>query len=595
MLDASNLFFRQPSAFKKRLAYCALLLFFLAAPVQPLPAKDLATTEPNVSKEIAAIIVAKQHPYLKLGTFQNRKEDIDDLYKMANYQLIWLGNKQPEKNTRAALQLLGNAAVHGLNPANYDAETLTRRLGTAGKPGPDAVTRAALYDTALSLALLRFLHDLHYGRVNPQGINFNLKLREQKLVDLPALIHEALTHGTIAQLPVLVEPKLKQYQKLKQALTRYRKLAAEMPGFELTTEKPIRPGNELPKKNNLHLFLTALGDLPKDKVDNPALNAPLYTGKIVAGVKNFQQRHGLSADGIIGKETLAAFKVPLTHRVKQIELAMERLRWLPELSDDPSIIVNIPAFQLWAADDINKLDGDILNMKVVVGKALENQTPVLMAEMRFIDFMPYWNIPYNILKNEILPKLSQNPDYLGRENLELVPRFGNEVKAVAYNKNSRALLKQGALKVRQRPGPKNALGRVKFIFPNQNDVYLHDTPANAMFAKSRRDFSHGCVRVEKPEQLAEFVLKNQEKWSKEAVQEALQTPKTQRVLLNKPVPVLFFYTTSFFDQHDNLAFYDDIYGHDAVLQLALEKPGDVSDQSLFISKSPEPVPVAVVK
>ena len=490
---------------------------------------------------------------------------------------------------------MGNAAVHGLNPANYDSQTLARRLGTADKPGPDAVTRAALYDTALSLALLRFLHDLHYGRVNPQGINFNLKLREKKLVDLPALIHEALTEGTIAQLPALVEPKLKQYQKLKRALSRYRKLASEMPGFELTTDKPIYPGNELPKKNNLPRFLTALGDLPEDKVGNPALNASFYKGKIVTGVKKFQQRHGLSPDGIIGKETIAAFKVPFTQRVKQIELAMERLRWLPELSGDPSVIVNIPAFQLWAANDIDKLDGDIINMKVVVGKALENQTPVLMAEMRFIDFMPYWNIPYNILKNEILPKLILNPDYLTQENLELVPRFGNEVKAVAYNKNSLALLKQGLLKVRQRPGAKNALGRVKFIFPNQNDVYLHDTPANAMFGKSRRDFSHGCVRVEKPEKLAEFVLKNQGKWSKEAVQEALQTPKTQRILLNKAVPVLFFYTTSFFDQHDNLAFYNDIYGHDAVLQAALEKPGDVSDQSLFISKSTEPVPVAAVK
>jgi len=595
MLNTRKLIFQQKFTFKKRWGRCALLFFFISMPVQLLQAKDIATADAIISQEITAIIAAKQHPYLKLTAFQNRKEDIDNLYKTTNYQLLWLGNQHSEKNISAALHLLEKAAVHGLNPVNYDTETLRQHLSTVSKPGPEVVKRTALYDTALSLSLLRFLHDLHYGRVNPQAINFNLKLREKKMLDLPGLIHEAMEQDTIAQLPVAVEPKLKQYQRLKQALLLYRKLAAEAPIVELTADKPIHPGNKLPKNNNLYKLLTALGDLPKENADNTANKSTLYTGKIIAGIKKFQQRHGLSADGVIGKETLAALNVPLKQRVRQIELAMERLRWLPELSVDPSIIVNIPAFQLWATSDIHQMDNDILNMKVVVGKALENQTPVLMAEMRFIDFMPYWNIPSNILKNEILPKINQNPAYLTQENLELVPRFGNEVKAVAFNKDSLALLKQGALKVRQRPGDKNALGRVKFIFPNQSDVYLHDTPANAMFGKSRRDFSHGCVRVEKPELLAEFVLKNQDKWSKEAVQGAMQTPKTQRIILNKPIPVLFFYTTAFFDRHENLAFYSDIYGHDAVLQTALDKPGDLSDQSLFISKSPETPPLAIVK
>lgn len=595
MLNARKLIFEQKIAFKKNLGHYALLFFSLGFAVQSLQAEELVTQKNAIAQEIMGIITAKQHPYLKLSNFQNRAEDLDKLYKPMNYQLLWLGNKHSEKNIAEALHLLADSSVHGLNPANYDSGTLKQHLISAAKPGADADKRAALYDSALSLSVLRFLHDLQYGRVNPQGINFKLKPREKMPVDLPALIKDALTQGTIAQLAFLAEPKLKQYQRMKKALALYRRLAVESPDLKLIIDQPLRPGGTLPNADKLIKFLTVVGDLPKENADDNAQKSSLYSEKLVAGVKKFQARHGLSADGVIGRETLAALNVPLRQRITQIELAMERLRWLPKLSADPYIIVNIPAYQLWAANDIEKITTDILSMKVVVGKALENQTPVLMAEMRFIDFMPYWNIPYSIVKNELLPKLMQNPGYLAQENIELVTRFGNEVKAVPFSESSIAQLKQGTLKARQRPGAKNALGRVKFIFPNQDDVYLHDTSANTLFGKSRRDFSHGCVRVENPEQLAEFVLKNQTQWSKETIQEAMQNPKTQRVILEKPVPVLFYYATSFFDQNDNLAFYTDIYGHDAVLQAALAKPEDLSDQSLFISKSPEPAPAVIVR
>jgi len=284
--------------------------------------------------------------------------------------------------------------------------------------------------------------------------------------------------------------------------------------------------------------------------------------------------------------------VPLSQRVTQIELAMERLRWLPELNAGPYIIVNIPAFQLWAFDDIDQFNSVAANMKVVVGKALKNETPVLMATLSFIDFMPYWNVPYSIVKKEILPKLMQNPGYLAGENMELVTTFGNETKAVAFTASSLAQLKQGTLRIRQRPGTKNALGRVKFIFPNQEDVYLHDTPSQPLFSKSRRDFSHGCVRVENPEGLAEFALKNQ--WSREAIHQALNTLKTQRVILKKPIPVLFFYITSFFDQNNNLVFYPDIYGYDGILLGALRKPEDLLDQPNLVSAPVTPA-VPVIK
>jgi murein L,D-transpeptidase YcbB/YkuD len=636
VLDSKKLFFSQKSDFKcrirrkshgasfKKLATFTLsrllVFFFLSLPTQVLSAEGvinqtsnpvteaiasqeaaidssakvavategIANQNTSVANEIASIITTKHHPFLLRSDFQNRAEDLETLYKIEGFKLIWLGNAKAEKNIADALNLLENASVNGLNSTRYNTQTLRQKLPSALNIAPDNYKQLALYDTAISLSLLRFLHDLHYGRVNPKEINFNLKLREKKLIDLPALINTSVAQGTIGQLPELVEPKLKQYQKLKQALASYRLLANNPVLFALFVNKPINPGGNLPQAEELSEFLAKLGDLPDQQNDSNTKKSNRYTGELVEGVKKFQLRHGMNADGVLGKGTVAAINVPLSQRVTQIELAMERLRWLPEASAGASIVVNIPAFQLWAFDDVDEFDADMPNMRVVVGKALENQTPVLMAKMSFIDFMPYWNVPYNIVKEEILPKLMQNRGYLAGQNMELVTNFGNVSRAVAFTASSIAQLKQGTLRIRQRPGKKNALGKVKFIFPNKSDVYLHDTPSRSLFSKSRRDFSHGCVRVAKPDQLAEFALKDQ--WSKETIQQALNTQKTRRVILKRSIPVTFFYVTSFIDQYNNLLFYNDIYGYDAVLQEALSRSGDLSDEAIF-APPPEPIPV----
>jgi murein L,D-transpeptidase YcbB/YkuD len=635
MLDSIKLFFSQKSDLKNRIRHKAqgasfnklatyalsrlLVFFLLSLPVQVLNAEGIinqtthlvnedipsqkavvdnhvtsvgteivANENASIDNAITSIITKKYHPYLLRSDFQNRAEDLETLYKKAGNNLLWLGNAQAKKNIVDVLNLLENASVNGLNSTSYDTQTLRQKLPSALTIAHDNYKQLALYDTAISLSLLRFLHDLHYGRVNPKEINFNLKLREKKLIDLPALIETSLAQGTIQQLPESVEPKLKQYQKLKKALATYRLLAKNPAPFQLFVNKSINPGGNLPQAEELREFLSKVGDLPEEESDRNNKKSNRYTGKLVAGVKQFQLRNGINADGVLGKDTVAAINVPLSQRVTQIELAMERLRWLPEASAGASIIVNIPAFQLWVFDDVDEFDANMPNMRVVVGKALENQTPVLMAKMSFIDFMPYWNVPYNIVKKEILPKLMQNPGYLAGQNMELVATLGNETKAVAFTASSITQLKQGTLRIRQRPGKKNALGKVKFIFPNKSDVYLHDTPARALFSKSRRDYSHGCVRVANPDQLAEFALKNQ--WSKETIQQALNTPKTRRVILKKSIPVTIFYVTSFIDQYDRLAFYSDIYGYDAVLQEALNKSGDLSDEAIF-APPPEPIPV----
>ncbi len=558
-------------------------------PVRCLFAENSAVQNPDISKEINAIIAAKQHSYLKQTNFAYRTEDLDALYKLANYQLLWLGNTQSAKNTADVLDLLAKAAEQGLVRENYDADLLREKYNLVLKLAPTAYKELALYDTAVSIALLRFLHDMHYGRVNPQGINYKLQLREKKLIDLPTLIKDSLALNTVSQLPLLVEPRLHQYQKLKSALAAYRLIAEKSPNFIFNHKGKLRPGEYHPQLVELSHLLANLGDMPEADTLNPSENKPKYTPELVNAVKKFQLRHGLAADGTIGSGTMAALNEPLTKRIAQIELAMERLRWLPELSVGRSIIVNIPAFQLWAIDGIDN-GTNITNMRVVVGKALKNQTPVLMAQMSYIEFNPYWNVPKNILKDEILPKLINKPGFLSSQNMEVVAK-NNSAQSIPVNSDSIEKLKKGLYRVRQLPGNKNSLGKVKFIFPNKEDVYLHDTPSGSLFSRSRRDFSHGCVRVENPQLLAEFALKNQGKWNAESIKKAMKSPKNMRVVLQQPIPVLFFYTTTFVDQYNNLGFYPDIYGHDAVLMEALKKRDDLSDQSIFMTTSIQ-LPVA---
>jgi murein L,D-transpeptidase YcbB/YkuD len=567
--------------------YFASLLFYLALgwPLSPLYAQEAALPQIGIGKEILALLESKQHPYLVQSGFSSRAEDMHALYSAANYEPIWLNRNDSEALVTETLDLLSNAAREGLDPQHYDADKLKEMLPAALQLPPSADRQRAMFDTAVSLSLLRYLHDLHYGRVNPQGINFNLKLREKKLIDLPALILAGRDRNQIASLSAEVEPKLDQYRKLKSALAHYRELAARTAPIKLDVARSLRVGDKHPQLQELRRFLVQTGELPASAEQPASPAVPVFDKELSEGVKRFQARHGLTADGVLGKGTAAALSVPLTARVTQIELALERLRWLPDIGAGPYILVNIPAFQMWVYDDISKGEPSSLAMRVVVGQAMKTQTPVLMAEMKFIDFMPYWNVPYSITKNEIIPKLIANPAYLHSENLEIVAAFSDQAKPVPLNMDSLLMLKQGLLKIRQRPGKKNPLGKVKFMFPNKEDVYLHDTPSKSLFNRSTRDFSHGCVRIEKPLELAQFALRNQPEWTEENIRLAMEAPKMQRVMLKKPIPILFFYTTSFVEQNGEVAFYRDIYGHDTVLLEALKNTSDLSDRLLFVSQN----------
>jgi murein L,D-transpeptidase YcbB/YkuD len=255
--------------------------------------------------------------------------------------------------------------------------------------------------------------------------------------------------------------------------------------------------------------------------------------------------------------------------VRQLELALERLRWLPDLGTQPFVAINIPMFRLWARDPAAG-DGARMSSAVVVGRALDTQTPVLFEEMRYLVFRPYWNVPRSILVKEVLPALARDASWLRRNDMEIVRGAGDDALVVALDAASLAGLRQGSLRVRQRPGPRNSLGLVKFIFPNDASVYLHGTPATALFGRARRDFSHGCVRVEDPVGLAQWVLRGQPQWTRARIEAAMAGPASLRVDLQRPLPVILFYVTATVIPDDGaLHFADDIYGHDARLASAL--------------------------
>ena len=535
---------------------------FLATDITDIPVSTFETSLPSfddfplienlipIDNPIGAILVSKQHPLLLRADFSRVSEFVNNIYRSSNFQPIWLAAHRSEKNLHDLLSIINNASNDALNPANYNADKI---LSWTNNQDLDSNVTAS-YDVALTVSLIRYLHDLRQGQIDPDEIHYPIHIAPKPPLDVAALVNQHLSSETLTALPALFEPKAKQYQQLKHVLHRLQQSNYKTALNEFSPPILLYPGDKHLQIENLRQHLLAMGFL---KQENNSENQT-YDEHLVAAVKSLQRQQGLSADGIIGPATVALFDQSPNEKIAQIELAMERARWIPDTKDGPLILVNIPAFELWAfnsADDPNPL-----NMKVIVGKSPDNQTPILWEEMKYLEFMPYWNIPQSIFKKEILPKTANNQGYLASHDIELIRHQNSAEKGGG-----------SYIRARQRPGSKNPLGRVKFVFPNKADVYLHDTPGRAAFNKPRRDLSHGCVRVSDPERLAAFVLGEQKGWDIERIREAMSTPKTRHVTLSQSVPVLFYYATTFVDPDNQLRFYPDIYGQDEQLKQALNK------------------------
>lgn len=344
--------------------------------------------------------------------------------------------------------------------------------------------------------------------------------------------------------------------RLAAALPLYRQLADDpatrvawneaLPSFG---GRKLEPGEPWAGLALLIRRLAILGDLPAN-TETP----PRYEGKLVDGILAFQRRHGLEPDGVIGKDTLAQLNIDPTRRVRQIELNIERLKEVPFAPR--RLLVNVPEFVLRALE----LDEEKLRMRIVVGSAMKTRTTLFVADMRFIEFSPYWNVPPSIARNETIPKLRSDPAYFDEQGFEFYSRAGG-VDTTLSEANLEGVL-EGRLRIRQRPGPKNALGGIKFVFPNHDNIYLHHTPAVRLFNKARRDFSHGCIRVDEPLALAQFVLANQPEWDEERIKAAMAKGVSATLRLQEPLPVVIAYLTALVGDDGRVRFFPDIYGFD---------------------------------
>ncbi len=463
-----------------------------------------------------------------------------------------------------ALRLLASAADEGLEPGDYGVDGLRALVqASAASPGPEAIASA---DVGLSRAMLQYLRDLHMGRVDPRSVGFVLDVPRDGH-DFSQLLRDAVERRQVVDTARMWAPRGPQYPALRVALARYRGLAAAEARVLLPITTAVHPGERYPALATVFGRLRWLGDADAE-AQEPA--GEVYEEAIVEAVRHFQRRHGLTADGVLGKQTIVALEAPMVGRVRQIELAMERLRWLPHEAESRLVLVNIPMFRLFAWDTIPPAGAPAFSTGVIVGRALRTRTPVFAANLAEIIYRPFWNVPTSILRKEILPKLATDPGYLQREQMELVAGQGDRSPVVAPTPENLARLRTGTVRLRQRPGPANSLGLIKFSFPNENDVYMHGTPAQALFARSRRDFSHGCVRVEDPQGLAEWVLRDQAGWDREHIASAMQADVSSRVAVRAPVRVMLLYSTAavLLDSGE-VAFADDIYGHDQRLDRAL--------------------------
>lgn len=513
--------------------------------------------------------------FLSIATIAAAQSPVSDddllraVYTQRQNAPLWLQAARPTPQALQLLTLLRDAELYGLRTDDYRGNELSERLIRSSAEAADDAALAQ-FDRDLSTAALRFIKHVHYGRVEPRNAGF--RIGEQRHdIDLVAQLLQLATAPDTAHVIANLEPPFNHYRLLKASLARYRLLAVDeqltqLPPF---TARSLKPGEHYDGAPALRRLLVAERDLaPRDTVpdDNSTLDPAL-----VAALQHYQKRHGLQNDGTLGKQTFAALTTSFAVRVRQIELTLERWRWFPALQAPP-IVVNIPQFRLFAFQSTVDREADMLRMDVIVGRtAPPTRTPVFSGEMKYVVFRPYWDVPRSIVRNEILPHLARDPGYLQRNHFELVNGQRDDSPVVPITPDTIVALHDGRLRLRQQPGDDNPLGAVKFLLPNDYNVYLHGTSARHLFNAARRTFSHGCIRVGDPPALAELVLRNAAgEWPSEKIADAMNNgPWNQRITLSKSIPVMILYGTAMANEAGEVLFFNDIYGYDRKLEQLL--------------------------
>ncbi len=573
----------KPSGAWDRLTRVLAVLMVLvcgSAPSSPIGARTFrSTSNPSAARAqefgsegqtwLRAAITSGNFADLRWPDFSDYRAPVQRFYELNGNSLSWVQGMEPTPQAREVIALLLQADQKGLSADDYDGSKWSDRLDKLKPATRQPIEADAVrFDLALTVCVMRYISDLHVGRVNPRQFAFALN-DEPKKYDLAEFLKDHVVGaGDIAGVLAQVEPSYPGYRRTLHALQTYSELAKRDDGEQLpAVKKVIVPGDTYSGVPRLTRLLRLLGDLPAD-ASVPA-DQSTYSGALVDAVRNFQRRLGRDPNGRIDPQTWADLNVPLSRRVRQMQLTLERWRWMPDSYQKAPVVANIPEFRLRAYDRDFNIE---VTMNVVVGKAYGgHNTPVFTETMQYVVFRPYWEVPYSITKGEMIPHIVRDPDYLAKKGFEIVDSRQNVVSAGTVTPEILIQFRAGKLFVRQKPGPKNALGLAKFVFPNSYNVYMHDTPSTEFFARSRRDFSHGCIRLEKPADLAAWVLRDNPGWTPDRIRAAMNGNTTQQVNLAHPIPVLILYATVIVLDDGIVHFYDDIYGHDASLDKVLAK------------------------
>jgi len=501
---------------------------------------------------------------LRWPDFTPYKTEVARFYEMSSYSLVWVQNGQVRPQGLAVIELLKNADAKGLDPEDYDGSRWQGRLLKLGQ-NPSEHDLVAL-DTALTVSTMRYVRAVHVGCVNPKEFKFQLDVEGNPFPLAEFVLTEVLNASDPAAEIQKLEPPFLGYKKLLALLPEYEEFAKKDDGEKLrTTTKAVLPGQPYPSLARLGRLLQLIGDIPATTQLEP--NPTIYDGALVEGVKHYQSRHGESPTGKLDARTINELNTPGSARIRQIKLTLERWRWLPHSFSQPPVVVNLPEYRLRAMNP----DGTVsLYKNVIIGKAYAHKSPIFEKEIQYVVFRPYWEVTPSIQRNEVVPHIQRDPNYIAKHNFQVVTPQGNVVTDNQVSQEVLAGIKSGHLMVRQKPGTTNSLGLVKIIFPNSDNVYLHGTDAPELFSQDIRDFSHGCIRVQKPGDLVAWVLRNNPGWDLERVRATMHGDKDNlQVNLVTRIPVLIVYGTAVVNEEDQIRFFDDIYGYDAELEKAL--------------------------
>ncbi len=511
--------------------------------------------ERNVLREHIEALSSTQHPAVD-GAPIIAVRGITALYQRRDWQPAWTN---PEMVRQLYDQVL-KSADHGLSPDDFHARQLATRL----QPGTRATDPAFAANTEILCtdALVRLAFTLRFGKVDPASLDpaWNYS-RTVAGMDPVQAINDALNSGEITVGLENAGPNLPKYVLLQEALVTYRGIMADG-GWPSVPDGPgLKLGSTGPRVLALRERLRITGDLVAPDPSDPAV----YGEGLETAVKTFQQRHGIDADGKVGPRSLEELNIPVEARIDQIRANLERGRWVFRDVEDSFIIVNIAAFHL----DLIENDEKTWTTNVQVGKPF-HATPVFKSKVQYIEFNPTWTIPASITRNETLPAIRKDPNYLSRNNMVVVTNSGKIVDPATIDWPATAT-KGFPYMIRQEPGTHNALGMVKFIFPNPYSVYLHDTPSKGLFARSERAFSHGCIRTQNPFDLAEYLLADQG-WNRARIDAVIESRATTRVNLEQPITVMLLYWTADADPDGTVYFYNDVYARDGKLTGAIDEP-----------------------